>query len=249
MARVRRLVSFDWALKKLLRSKANFGVLEGFLSELLNEKITICEILESESNRRTRSDKQNRLDLKARNHKGEFIIIEVQYDFQLDYMHRILYSAARTVTEHLGSGHPYGEVVKVISVSILYFDLGHGEDYVYHGTTRFRGIHCNDTLELSRKQFEVYGKHLPQDLFPEYYLIKVNSFDDVARNTLDEWIYFLKNEEIKDSFKAQGLKEAKARLALLKLSDKERQVYESYADDLHQPRLNLSNSAFAEAQP
>ena len=59
----------------------------------------------------------------------------------------------------------------------------------------------------------------------------------------------MKNEEIKDSFKAQGLKEAKARLALLKLSDKERQVYESYADDLHQPRLNLSNSAFAEAQP
>jgi len=112
-------------------------------------------------NRRTRSDKQNRLDLKARNHKGEFIIIEVQYDFQLDYMHRILYSAARTVTEHLGSGHPYGEVVKVISVSILHFDLGHGEDYVYHGTTGFRkthpppawpypsleGIHCNDTLE------------------------------------------------------------------------------------------------------
>jgi len=126
-------------------SKSNFGVLEGFLSELLNEKITICEILESESNRRTRSDKQNRLDLKAGNHKGEFIIIEVQYDFQLDYMHRILYSAARTVTEHLGSGHPYGEVVKVISVSILYFDLGHGEDYVYHGTTGFRGIHCNIT--------------------------------------------------------------------------------------------------------
>ena len=233
MARVRRLVSFDWALKKLLRSKANFGVLEGFLTELLGEKITICEILESESNRGSRNDKQNRLDLKARNHRGEFIIIEVQYDFQLDYLQRILYSTAKTVTEHMAAGRPYGEVAKVISVSILYFDLGHGEDYVYHGTTCFRGIHHHDELELSRKQFDAYGKHLPQDLFPEYYLIKGNSFDDVARNTLDEWIYFLKHEEIKDSFKAQGLQEARDRLDVMKLSEKDRRAFEQYADDLH----------------
>ena len=33
------------------------------------------------------------------------------------------------------------------------------------------------------------------------------------------------------------------------MAPKERQAYESYADDLHQPRLNLSNSAFVEAQP
>ena len=46
----RKLVSFDWALKKLLRSKANFDILEGFLSELLKEDIIIIKILESESN-------------------------------------------------------------------------------------------------------------------------------------------------------------------------------------------------------
>ena len=31
------LVSFDWAVKRLLRNKANFGILEGFLSELLRQ--------------------------------------------------------------------------------------------------------------------------------------------------------------------------------------------------------------------
>ena len=45
----RRLISFDWAMKKLLRSKANFEILEGFLSELLKNNIHILEILESGS--------------------------------------------------------------------------------------------------------------------------------------------------------------------------------------------------------
>jgi hypothetical protein len=46
----RKLVSFDWAIKRILRSKVNFEVLEGFLSELLYDDIKILEVLESESN-------------------------------------------------------------------------------------------------------------------------------------------------------------------------------------------------------
>lgn len=45
-----RYIRFDWAAKRLLRNKANFGVLEGFLTVLLGENIRILEILESESN-------------------------------------------------------------------------------------------------------------------------------------------------------------------------------------------------------
>ena len=43
-------IRFDWAMKRLLRNKANFGVLEGLLTTLLDEKITISQLLESESN-------------------------------------------------------------------------------------------------------------------------------------------------------------------------------------------------------
>ena len=32
-----RYIRFDWAVKRLLRNKANFGVLEGFLTVLLGE--------------------------------------------------------------------------------------------------------------------------------------------------------------------------------------------------------------------
>lgn len=232
MAR-RRLVSFDWAMKRLLRSKANFGILEGLLSELLGEKVKILEVLESEGNREAVAQRTNRLDLKVRNAKRELVIIEVQYDREYDYIQRILFNTSKVITEHLGAGERYDNVVKVISVNILYFDLGQGDDYLYHGKTVFVGMHRHDELLLSDKQRALYGKQRPGDLFPEFYLIKVNNFDDVARTTLDEWIYFLKNEEIKDSFTAQGLREAKERLDILKLPEAERRAYERYADDLH----------------
>ncbi len=114
----RKLISFDWAMKKLLRSKANFDILEGFLSELLKDDIHILEILESEGNKEDQRDKFNRVDLKVRNRKDEY------------YLQRILFGTSKVITEHLQEGDPYSAVVKVISVNILYFDLGQGTDKV-----------------------------------------------------------------------------------------------------------------------
>ena len=51
-----RYIRFDWAIKRLLRQKANFGVLEGLLTVLLNEEVTIVEILERENNQLTADD-------------------------------------------------------------------------------------------------------------------------------------------------------------------------------------------------
>ena len=238
----RQFVSFDWALKKLLRSKANFEILEGFLSELLKEDILIQEILESESNKEASIDKFNRVDLKVKNSQGEVIIIEVQYEREFDYLQRILYGTAKVITEHIVEKDPYAKIVKVISVNILYFDLGHGTDYIYRGTTTFTGLHEHDELELSDNQQGLYSAKKICDIFPEYYLIKVNSFDDIAKDTLDEWIYFLKNEEIKDDFKAKGLKKAKEQLSILKLPETERAAYSRYQDDLHYQASMLESS-------
>ncbi|WLE97878.1 MAG: Rpn family recombination-promoting nuclease/putative transposase [Candidatus Electrothrix communis] len=229
----RKLISFDWAMKKLLRSKANFDILEGFLSELLKDDIHILEILESEGNKEDQRDKFNRVDLKVRNRKDEFLIIEVQYDRELDYLQRILFGTSKVITEHLQEGDPYSAVVKVISVNILYFDLGQGTDYVYHGSTSFQGIHNQDILRLSENQQALYHKEDVSRIFPEYYLIKVNSFNDVAKDTLDEWIYFLKNEEIKEEFQARGLRKAKHELDIMKLPDNERRAYERHRENLH----------------
>ncbi len=245
MNKKRKLVTFDWAIKRLLRSKANFGILEGFLSELLKEDIIILDVLESESNKNDRVDKFNRVDLKVRNSKQEIIIIEIQYDREYDYLQRIFYGVSKAAIEHMEENKPYASITKVISINILYFDLGSGTDYIYKGTTRFIGLHNHDLLELNEKQKQLFQKDSIESLYPEYYLIKINRFNDIAKDTLDEWIYFLKNEEIKPNFTAKGLKEAEEKLSIMKLPEDEQKAYEHYKDDLHY-QASMFESSFGD---
>jgi predicted transposase/invertase (TIGR01784 family) len=229
----KKLIHFDWAVKKLLRNKANFVVLEGFLSELLFEDIKIEKILESEGNQQYDEDKFNRVDILTQNSKNEFVIIEIQNTYEIDYFHRMIYGTSKVMTENLALGQPYSEIKKIISINIVYFDLGQGKDYVYKGTTNFEGLHQKDVLQLSAKQKETFTKQNVSDIFPEYYIIKVNQFNDIAKDTLDEWIYFLKNSEVKDEFKAKGLTEAKEVLDIMQLDQEQRYGYNRYMDYLH----------------
>ena len=67
-------IGFDWGIKKLLRNKANFDILEGFLSELLKEDVFIQEIIESEANKDDRYDKSNRVDILVKNTQGLYFL-------------------------------------------------------------------------------------------------------------------------------------------------------------------------------
>ena len=223
---MRKLVSFDWAMKKILRQKANFGILEGFLTELLKFEVKIEEILESEANQETEEDKFNRVDLLAKNEKSELILIEIQHRSEIDYFHRMLYGASKLITEYIKKGKGYGKVKKVYSVNIVYFELGQSHDYIYHGKTEFKGLHeTQELLQPSKNQKEKFTIDNVYDIYPEYFIIRVNQFNDIAKNSLDEWIYFLKNEEIEDNFRAKGLDEAKETLDILKLDEKGRAIY------------------------
>lgn len=232
MSNERKHIRFDWAIKRILRDKANFGILEGFLTELIGEEIKVEAVLESESNQEQEGAKFNRVDLLVENAKGELILIEVQNSHELDYFLRILFGISKVVTEYVKSGDPYSKVKKVISVNIVYFDLGQGEDYLYKGKTTFKGVHKNDVLELSPGQKKLFKKEKVEELFPEIYLIKVNQFDDLAKNSLDEWIYFFKNSEIKKDFNAKGLKEADEKLRIINMDEQEYKAYQKYLDDL-----------------
>jgi predicted transposase/invertase (TIGR01784 family) len=144
-----KLASFDWAMSRLLKSKANFVVLEGFLSELLMDDIKILV-----------------------------------------------------------------------------------------------GLHHKDHLKLSPKYQKFFQYETPDDLFPEYYLININKFDNVAKTPLDEWIYFLKNETIEDSFTAKGLKKAKEVLDIMKLSPAERRDYENFLDNQRSKRSSYDTATY-----
>jgi len=263
-----KLIRFDWAMKKILRDKENFVILEGFLSELLKDDIKIIEILESESNKEREENKLNRLyklnlvtctetrqylqrfkekltqemyrnvtsnyiDILAKDKKESYIIFEIQVTKELDYLSRILFGVSKVISERLNQGLTYKNVKKVYSINIVYFDLGHGEDYVYKGNTIFYGLHKKDQLKLNEQQKKVYNYEKVEEIFPEYYILKVEQFDDETKDGLDEWIYFLKNEKVKDGSKAKGLKEAMDKLNVLSMDETEKRKYDRYLDEIH----------------
>ncbi|MDR1022821.1 MAG: Rpn family recombination-promoting nuclease/putative transposase [Prevotellaceae bacterium] len=243
--KTRALISFDYALKRLLRNKANFDVLEGFLSELLMQKVKVRNILESESNKTHEKDKQNKVDIMVEDTKNEIIMIELQFEMEFDYLLRMLYGASKAVTEYVKEGDAYTVIRKVYAIHVVYFDLGQGSDYVYHGDTSFKGLHTQDELRLSETQQKEFKKDKPSDLYPEYYILKINTFDKVAENTLDEWIYFLKTNTIKDEFTAQGLDKARAALVYENLTEKEREEYNTLQEAR---RRNLKQMVSAKAE-
>ena len=227
-----RYIRFDWAIKRLLRQKANFDVLEGFLTVMLREEIKIEEILESEGNQESANDKFNRVDIKALNSKGEIIIVEIQNTREIHYLERILYGVAKAITEHISLGEGYQEIKKVYSISILYFDIGVGDDYIYHGQNHFIGVHTGDHLRVNTRERNVIVSRLPAEVFPEYILVRVNEFDKAALTPLDEWIKYLKDGTIRPDTTTPGLREAREKLKYYSMSPGERLVYDRHIDDI-----------------
>ena len=238
-----KYVRFDWAVKRMLRDKANFGVLEGLMTVLLGEQVHIVELLESEGNQETSDDKFNRVDLKAKNDKGEIFIVEVQLTRELYYLERILYGTAKAITEHIKLGNTFKEIKKVYSISIVYFDLGKGSDYLYHGTSKFVGVHTKDTLQINVKEDGAIRMKTPEEVFPEYYIMRVNQFNDVATTPLEEWMDYLKNGHIKDDTTAPGLAEAKEKLQYMMLNNADRHAY-----DEHQTAIMIQNDVLSTAR-
>lgn len=218
-------IRFDWAIKRLLRDKANFSVLEGLLTVLLCEEIRIEEIIKDEKAYCVWDDAQtDRIDIKAKDKKGDDIVIRIQNMRKLYYLERIRFGTP-AFAEHI-----YQEVNKVYLVSILYFDLGKGNDYLYHGQNRFIGVHTNDELLITAKEEGAIIQKLPQEVFPEYYLIRVNEFNQVAKTPLEEWVKYLKTGIIDPDTTAPGLPEAREKLRYYDMSPEERHEYDEHVN-------------------
>ena len=237
-----KYIRFDWAMKRLLRDKANYGVLEGFLTTLLNKKIKIKKLLESESNQETEDDKQNRVDVLAEDDNGELYIIEVQNETEQAYFQRMLFGTSKLVTEYINRGQSYDHIRKIYSVNIVYFNLGGGTDIVYHGKTEFRGIHNGELLSLSPFQKQKFKVSAVSDLYPEYYILKVNDFNKWSKVPLEQWIYFLNTADIPHDATAPGLDEARHKLQLEKMTHAEREAYYRHLDNLVILRDNITTA-------
>ena len=234
----RTLVSFDWAMKNILRDKANFDILEGFLSTLLGEEIRVLSLLESEANQEHELDKYNRVDLLAVDGSETIFVVEIQYSWQPSYLKRLLYGTSKLVVENVILGQSFDNVRKVISISILYFLFGESQDdYLYYGKTAFYGMNSRKQLAVdmtkSPKERHVSPKSASDhtkafNIFPEYYLIEVEHFQNVIQQPIDEWIYLFKNAQVKEDFRSKNIQSAKEKLTLLQMSEEERNAYENF---------------------
>ena len=225
-------IRFDWAMKRLPRNKANFDVLEGFLSSLFGKTVKIQGLLESEGNREREDDKANRVDLLALMDTKEKVIIEVQNNTETAYFQRMIFGTSKVLCDYINKGENYEHVSKVYSVNIVYFALGKGSDYVYHGKTEFRGIHNGDILELNPFQKEKFEVDTVSQLFPEYYILKVNDFDKVAKSPIEEWIYYFKTGTLPENASAPGLDKVRELLRIDRMSEADRNAYYQHLDDM-----------------
>ena len=226
-----KYIRFDWAMKRMLRDKANYAVLEGLLTTLFKEKISINRLLESESNQEDEFDKYNRVDILAENSKGELFIIEVQNNDEYAYFQRMLFGVSKLVTEYINRGEGYQNIKKIYSVNIVYFDLGQGKDYLYHGKTEFLGVNTGEVLNLSPFQRQKFNVDVVSELYPEYYILKVNDFKGEPQTPLEEWIYYLGTGDITNGSTAPGLDEARKKLELALMSKDELSAYYRHLDN------------------
>ncbi len=231
-----RLIRFDWAIKRLLRHKADHTILNGFLSSLLGREIRIVRILESEGNKQSADDKYNRVDILAENENKEKILIEVQNDNETSFFHRMSYGTSKLVTEYIKESDDYDVIPKIYSINIVYFNLGAGDDYVYHGTTQFIGLHDGKPLGLTGRMKKKYDISAVHEIFPQYYLLKADDFDRWSQVPLDQWMYFLSTNTIPENATAPGLQEARAQLRVDSLDEEARRAYFSHLDSIRSAR-------------
>ena len=221
----RTIISFDYAIKDILRDKANFDILSGFLSELLCKPVCVQEILESEGNPGKRKGKTNRLDLKAKIDDGELAVFEIQYHDQIDFIGKMLFNTCKAVVEQVSTGEPY-DVKKVYSINIAYNAMGADKEYVFVASlNEFKGTHFDETIPFAQN-LEPLSKKVKKDIHPEYFLILPKKFDEQIRTKFDEWVYVLKKSSVKSDFTAAGVQEAGERLDVMKMTPEERAEYE-----------------------
>ncbi|NJL74981.1 MAG: Rpn family recombination-promoting nuclease/putative transposase [Saprospiraceae bacterium] len=247
----KKLIRFDWAMKTLLRDKSNFDVLEGFLGALLeDDNMQILSILESETNQKDENDKFIRVDLLLQDSQNRKIYIEILNTSEWNYLASLLYPPSKIILEKQALENDFSDISKIISISILYFNLGTGDDYLYYGTTNFRGINTGNPLVI-RKQVEIPSvfepkyKLVEKQIFPEYYLITVERYKNVIQKKIDEWIYIFKNNEVAEGSTSKNIDQAELKLAEINMDEAERKRYEKFLINVARDR-DVINTARVE---
>ena len=246
MKEEKQLVSFDYAIKYLLRDKGDYSVVEGFISALLKTKgykdVKIVALLESESNREDRKSKRSLADLIVEDEDHHKYIIEIERNVKDSFIHKSLFNTSRLIVDHLSQGEDYTQILKIFHISLLYFPIGNGSGAIYHGQTIIHEIESKEKLTVRIKNQETGNIFDATDILPEYFYISIPLFDDRLEKEIDDWLHVLKYDEVPDNYHSPYMLQVAEKLSILKMSSEERANYSYYKKLLHNDRDELQSA-------
>jgi len=225
------LISFDYAIKYLLKSKGDYDIVEGFISALLTSEgygpVKITALLESESNKETKGLKKSIADLIVEDEQGHKYIVEIERQYTDSFIHKACFNTSRLIVDSISSSEDYTTIKKVFHISLLYFSWGNMKKPLYHGKTIIREIDSEHPIDLhiADQGGRIYDA---THILPEYFLISIPLFDDIIKREIDEWLYVMKHSEVKEDFKSPYMKKVAERLSILKMNAEEKAAYYTY---------------------
>ncbi len=133
------LVSFDYAIKYLLKDKGDYSIVEGFISALLKTKgykdVKIIALLETESNKEDPKNKRSLADVIVEDADHNKYIIEIERNVKDSFIHKSCFNTSRLIVDNLAHRENYTQLVIVFHISLLVFPMANGSGAINHGKT------------------------------------------------------------------------------------------------------------------
>ena len=228
------LISFDYAIKYLLKDKGDYEIVEGFISALLMSEgykpVKIKALLDGESNKESRYLKRSIADVIVEDAQGNNYIVEIDRAYTDLFLNKAVFNTSRLIVDNLGTNQDYLQIKKVFHINLLYFPFKNTKSPLHHGKVIFHEIdnaHPVD-VHLIDRGMHIFDAH---NIFPEYFIVSIPLFDDVIKEEIDEWLYLIKYSEVKEDFKSPYMQKVAQRLSILKMTNQEREVYDTYVMD------------------
>jgi predicted transposase/invertase (TIGR01784 family) len=237
------LISFDYAIKYLLRDKHDYSIVEGFISALLKsigyKEVKIIALLESESNKEDDKAKRSLADLIVEDEDKHKYIIEIERSMKNSFIHKACFTTSRLIIDSIGSSQDYKQIAKVFHITLLYFPISNDNGAIYHGQTLIHEIETKEKLSVLIKNRVTKEIFDATNILPEYLYISVPQFNDRLEKEIDDWLYVLKYDDIPKEFHSSYMQQVADKLSFLKLSPEEKVSYYHYLKKLYSDRDEL----------
>jgi len=223
------IISFDYAIKYLLKDKGDYEIVEGFISAILKDAgysaVKIKSLLESD--KEDSIIKSNLADVVVEDEAGHKYIVEIDRSYTNLFLHKACFNSSRLIVDSISKSEDYSTIKKIFHINLLYFPFDNMKTPLYHGKTIFRELDKEHPVNLhiadmGGRIFDAYN------VFPEYFVISVPVFNDVIKDELDEWLYIAKHSEVREDFKSPYMKKVAQRLNILTMTPAERKAYHEY---------------------